>query len=135
MTTEALLASQRTFRVWDYRVDHLTLLLRSKKFGTASTTFDVMFVHVRHINLPTTLHGITLTELTDHEPAWQGLPAPVRATRREHARMFALLGADYQGQIVAGNVAWHEDEREWDEQTWWDEHPLDRGARGQRVRD
>ena len=59
------LKSSRTFRVWEYDVSHKQLLLRSPRDGTHSKNIDLVFVGVEYLDLPTSLHGVTIGTAVD----------------------------------------------------------------------
>lgn len=80
--------SDRRFQVWKYTVSHAMLLLRSVKDDDHDTRVDVLFVAVSRIDVPTTFEGLRIERMGDE---------------------FRLAGADWQGSISAGNVAYAED--------------------------
>ncbi len=50
----------REFRLWDFRVSHDQLLLRSAKTDTFPTNIDIAFVGVEYIELPTRIESPTI---------------------------------------------------------------------------
>jgi hypothetical protein len=66
---------KRSFRLWDFRVSHDQLLLRSPKNASAPRNLDVAFVGVEYLELPTKLRELTLgaAEPDDHKKAEQVL--------------------------------------------------------------
>jgi len=52
--------SDRDFKLWDYRVSHGQLLLRSPMSPDHHTNVDIQFFGVELICLPTFMHGIRL---------------------------------------------------------------------------
>jgi hypothetical protein len=52
--------SDRTFKLWDYRVSHEQMLLRSPRTPQIETNIDVVFWGVEWIELPTVLAGVGL---------------------------------------------------------------------------
>lgn len=58
--------TDRTFRVWDYRVSHDQLLLRSPK-DAGMRNMDVIFVGVEYLSLPSQLNGLEISPGTAHE--------------------------------------------------------------------
>ena|SRR5689334_18174303 len=63
--------SNRKFRMWGYSVSHCFLLLRStynedqEKNGY---NIDIEFAGVEYLDVPTTLQGISIEELTENLP-------------------------------------------------------------------
>lgn len=51
----------RTFRVWEFRVSHDQLLLRSPRTAQHSQNLDIIFAGVDYLDLPTKLGEIELT--------------------------------------------------------------------------
>ena len=59
--------SDRDFRLWEYRVSHDQLLLRSPQGETHWRNLDLIFVGVEYLDLPTLLRGVELRQATaDH---------------------------------------------------------------------
>ena len=59
----------RDFQLWDYRVSHGQLLIRSPKSPAENTNVDIVFVGVDYIDSPRHLSGLRLEEPTDSEVA------------------------------------------------------------------
>lgn len=130
MRLAELFRSDRRFRMWSYEVGHLTLLLRSVKELGLPTRVDVRFVDVRSIDLPTKLEGVALFVETEvgsspHELAQDGITPGDRAGPYADGRRIVLRGANYEGSVVAGAVAVHEDTGEFNEPAYWDEARCD----------
>ena len=123
---DRLFSSPRTFRVWSYSVGHLTLLLRSTKEDTSprsSTRVDVVFVSVRSINIPTTLHGVEIFEADEGECAARGI------VLEKDQRLWIVRGQGYDGHIVGGGMGSHEDDKEWNDPAYWDDMERIRAGR------
>jgi hypothetical protein len=56
----AMNLNNRSFKLWDYKVSHNQLLLRSPKTATTPTNVDVAFVGVEYLELPTKLANLAL---------------------------------------------------------------------------
>ncbi len=76
-----MLHFERRFRLWDYRVSHDQLLIRSSKNGTNSKNVDVSFVGVEYVEMPTHMQELTISAPTpeDHRRAMDILAKPVPA--------------------------------------------------------
>ena len=61
--------SDRSFRLWEYRVSHDQLLVRSPKSETNSTNFDLIFVGVKYIELPALFSGLSIVSGTAADTA------------------------------------------------------------------
>jgi hypothetical protein len=58
---------KRNFRLWDFKVSHDQLLLRSPKNAENPKNLDVAFVGVEYIELPTKLKELTVGEAGDDD--------------------------------------------------------------------
>ena len=110
---------------------HRTLTLRSVKETDLSTRVDLRFVSVHRIDLPTEMKTVTLLVDTvagpaPHELALDGIVPGNQWGPFPNGRRFILRGTDYEGSIVAGGGAMHEDTREWNDPAWWDIDPRER---------
>jgi hypothetical protein len=106
--------SRRRFQMWRYTVGHSELLLRSIKSGDSSTRIDVFFKNVHVMHLPTIFEGLIITELSHEES--RGLSIlPFQGT----AKVFGVRGATFAGYVVAGVVAFHEDEGEYNDPSFF----------------
>ena len=103
--------STRRFQIWAYTVGHGQLLLRSVKGETFSTRIDVLFKNVAAIHLPTLFDGLAVAEATEMEK--RELLVQVDSLRLEGRKVFVVRGSSFTGYVVAGVVAWHEDELEY----------------------
>jgi hypothetical protein len=62
MTTVAY--PDRRFQLWEYRVSHGGLLIRSPKGPSASLNVDMLFYGVEFVSCPRLMRGIELVEAT-----------------------------------------------------------------------
>jgi len=99
---EAEFDSHRRFQMWKYTVSHKMLLLRSVKGDDHPTRIDVLFVGVSHVVLPTAFDGLRIERSGDD---------------------FRLAGSDWEGSVVALNMAHEEDNGE-----YFDPSPFAEGA-------
>lgn len=70
--------SKRIFRLWDYRVSHDQLLLRSAQTPDIQTNVDIVFWGVEYIVLPTMLHGLLIRKGTIHDVKNIPIVNPIR---------------------------------------------------------
>ena len=61
------LESSRRFQLWEYRVSHGALLIRSPRGPQDATNVDVVFDGVEYIDCPRMLRGLMLTEGSANE--------------------------------------------------------------------
>jgi len=94
--------SNRTFKLWEYRVSHDQLLLRSPKTEEMPTNIDIAFVGVKYLDLPTQLANLELvaTEDADLARAKEAL-----ATIERESEVFVIQAATRRHIVVA--VAMH----------------------------
>ena len=97
---------QRRFQVWNYTVGHGQLLLRSTKSSEFPTRIDILFKNVTAIHLPTTFDGVTIAEASDEERN------RLKIHKNESEKLFIVRGDAFEGYVIAGTVAHHEDEGE-----------------------
>jgi hypothetical protein len=88
----------RTFQLWQYRVSHGELLVRSPKDSSHARNADIMFVGVEYLELPRFLPRLHLDEPNDEDI--------VRAQARlgkslEHNHVFVLCSQDRRFIVVA----------------------------------
>lgn len=61
------LSSERTFQLWDYKISHGFLLVRSPKDATHSLNIDLVFMEVEYIHCPRFLKGIQVLPPSEQE--------------------------------------------------------------------
>ena len=93
--------SSRMFRVWEYRVSHSQLLLRSPKNDAEPENHDVIFFGVEHLDLPTSLMGIAIT---GGEAAEIAGGQNQRRKASPAAKQFALDSGGHRYRVVAAGV-------------------------------
>lgn len=98
---------KRNFRLWDFRVSHDQLLLRSPKNAETPKNLDVAFVGVEYIELPTRMRELRIEEpeVDDHVRAEQALGRPV-----PHTQVFVIQTDDRRHIVVAAAVRFFENE-------------------------
>jgi len=90
--------SQRRFKVWDYNVSHNQLLIRSPKTEEFQTNIDIIFFGVSYLNLPTTMHGISLCESSVEEVNNIQLVFP---NKSDTDKVFVLSSLNNKYMVVA----------------------------------
>lgn len=102
-----LLESGRRFRLWEFRVSHNQLLVRSPRNDDAATNTDVVFTGVVFMELPTDFDGLRIAEgdssRLDRIPALEG-----RRTRG--MKVYILTSAGREHLIVAASATVSENE-------------------------
>ena len=90
----------RRFQLWEYRVSHGSLLVRSPKGPDATTNVDLVFDGVEYICCPRMLRGAELVEAT---------PEDIQRVRRdvgevrEPDRLFVLVSGGARYFVVASS--------------------------------
>jgi hypothetical protein len=92
---------ERNFRLWEYRVGHDQLLLRSPKNAKRPRNFDVAFVGVEYLELPTNMRELVIgdPEEGDYEKASAVLG---KAVPRD--RVFVIQANEGRYVIVAAAI-------------------------------
>ena len=98
----------RPFQVWLYAVGHGQLLLRSNRSDEFTTRVDMLLNNVAAMHLPTVFDDLSLAEASADEA--RGLNIQLGALPVGDRKVFLIRGSNFVGYIVAGAVAWHEDE-------------------------
>ena len=106
-----LLNCSRPFQIWEYTVGHAQLLLRSPKAVDLPTRVDVLFKNVAAIHLQTNLDSLRVSEAIEGEEI--GLHSGLGATISKNRKIFVVRGSDFVGYVIAGAIAWHEDDGEY----------------------
>jgi hypothetical protein len=63
----ALLPSNRTFQLWEYKVSHGSLLIRSPRNLISDSNVDIIFVGVEYAEVPRFLVGLNIVEASPDE--------------------------------------------------------------------
>ena len=98
---------KRMFQVWAYTVSHGQLLLRSTKTDKIPTRVDILFKDMVALKLPSAFEELEIIESTAehvglHQDAIKG------------RTVWSLRGPGFDGFVVAGAMAVHEDDGEYD---------------------
>lgn len=90
----------RRFQLWEYRVSHGALMIRSPKGPDAETNVDLVFSGVEYVACPRMLRGVELVTATakDVRRAGDGF-GPVVAPDQ----VFVLLSAGVRHLVVAAS--------------------------------
>lgn len=91
-----MIASDRTFKIWQYSVSHGMLLLRSPTDEGNDTNMDVVFAGVRYVELPAVMKGIEVVSASS--PASEIWPS---AMADDVLHTIRSQGAEY---FVVGGV-------------------------------
>lgn len=83
--------SKRTFQVWDYRVSHQQLLLRSPRNTEFDSNIDIIFFGVEYINVPILVKCLCINPQNDH--------------RNLHAVSISNNGSTFE--IISANSSYH----------------------------
>jgi hypothetical protein len=87
----------RRFKVWEFRVSHGSLLIRSPKGGELARNVDIVFVGVDYLALPRVLDGVTVEHGRPTDSALLvGAPAG-----DQHQRVFVLSSGGHRHVVVA----------------------------------
>lgn len=99
--------SKRIFRIWDFRVSHDQLLIRSPKSASEPSNIDLAFVGVEFVELPTMLKGLRVAEPTadDAKRVELALNRPVALNR-----VFVIETDGHRYAIVAAAMRVSENE-------------------------
>jgi len=108
---------QRHFQVWSFTVSHGQLLLRSTKAADQSTRIDVLFKNVLTIHLPTSFDGLSIFEASESEKT--EIKFQIGAKGITDRKIFIVRGSNFQGYVIAGAVASHEDEGEYNDPSFF----------------
>jgi len=101
----------RRFQVWEYKVSHGQLLLRSVKGDGLPTRVDVLFKSVAAVHLPTAFDGLSVSETSEGEDTNLHL---LPGLQQKHGKKtFIVRGSQFTGYVIAGAFAFHEDELEY----------------------
>lgn len=109
---------ERNFQIWKYTVGHSQLLLRSTRTPECPTRIDVFFKNVGAVHLPSTFSGLSIVE-GSHDEVLKTNPLDASSITHGHRKLFVVHGSDFVGYVVAGIVAWHEDEGEYHEPSYF----------------
>jgi hypothetical protein len=113
--TDVLFASDRYFQVWAYRVSKCELMLRSTLADGRRTRIDVLFSGVEWMALRSEYpDGITIRRIDLDQ-----VPRPAGAGEFSRWAKGFSLGEGVSDLVVAGLVQWHEDDRTYDQPSYF----------------
>ena len=92
--------SKRIFKVWDYRVSHQQLLIRSPQRPDTTTNIDLVFWGVKTFRLDTLLRGVDVRAAEAADIQALGLNDYVAAG----AKVFLLSEGDHSAFVVSGGM-------------------------------
>jgi hypothetical protein len=102
------LVFERRFQIWLYTVGHRQLLLRSNKDDNCVTRVDILFKDVLTLQLPSSFENLSITEISRNKA--DALNIQVGSQLTPQHKIFRLRGSNFIGYVVAGMIAYHEDE-------------------------
>lgn len=108
LSTEAAFEADRPFQLWFYTVSHSCLLLRATPRAEGESRIDMLFTPVNYIEMPHLVPSLAV-----HESWPEDWPAGHAATRQEtvgSGKIYRLSWRGGSGCIIAGVLAWHEDD-------------------------
>jgi hypothetical protein len=98
-----------TFRVWDFRVSHDQLLVRSPKNAQESKNIDIAFVGVEYMDLPTKMRDLVLNEV-GHDDLRKAEDALGRVVPKD--QVFAIRANNRNYLVVAAAMKVFENDLE-----------------------
>ena len=101
----------RRFQVWRYTVSHGQLLLRSNRDDRHATRCEILFKDVARMDLPTLIDDLEIDAAAEAE-----VPASVKELGVDEVRdrtIYRIRGRDCLGYVVAGALAYAEDDGEY----------------------
>jgi hypothetical protein len=97
----------RQFRLWEARVSHDQLLIRSPKDKAHEHNLDIRFSEVEYLELPTRFSGITVSSSEAADVA----RAEARLSKRVSPdRVFVLIERDRRFLVVAAGIVIQEND-------------------------
>ncbi|MGL9621433.1 hypothetical protein QRQ56_25790 [Bradyrhizobium sp. U531] len=69
---------------------------------------DVLFLDVAQVNLPTFFDGLSILEASDIADA--AIDINFGKNSKIDQKVYLVQGAGFKGHVIAGNLAWHEDQ-------------------------
>jgi len=114
-----IINSERRFQIWTYWVSHQQLLLRSNKSDNVSTRIEVLFEGVLEFHLPTSFDGLSVQRASDDEIRNLGILKESTLQEFPQFKVYSVKGTDFIGYVAAANCACHEDEKEYNEPSFF----------------
>jgi hypothetical protein len=90
----------RSFQLWEYRVSHGMLLVRSPQSPVFNINIDIVFAGVEFLSIPRRLVGLQLDQGTD--VAIDRIAANFRQVERR--KIFAMVSGSHRYLIVAAGA-------------------------------
>lgn len=91
----------RVFQLWEYRVSHGQMLVRSPKSPTQEVNVDIAFVDVEYVDLPRYLREVEIDDPTETDIAF----AVDRPGKQVEAKAITVLKAKGKRYIVVATAA------------------------------
>jgi len=97
----------RNFQLWEFKVSHGQLLIRSAKSALHSTNIDFIFRGVSYVCLPRYLDGMTLAEPTSEDLV---LVSQITSKEADKESLFVLVSKCQRHFVVAEKLRVEENE-------------------------
>lgn len=104
---------QGEFAVWSFTIGHGRLLFRRTKSDVHPTRVDILLTDVGWMCLPMTFMDVEVREVALDEI--RSMLAVAGALREKGRKAFVLSGAEWTGYVLAGALAVHEDDGEYND--------------------
>jgi hypothetical protein len=101
------------FALWSFTIGHGRLLLRRTKSSAHPHRVDVLFKDTGWICLPSSLENLTIREVPLNIAG--ALLVSAGSIRKTGRKLFRVTGTAEEGFVLAGAVAWVEDEGEYND--------------------
>lgn len=100
--------TDRRFQLWEYRVGHGSLLIRSPKSSEAAFNLDIVFVGVEYFALPRMFNGVAVDRGNEDDRT----EVNVKVGSVDAQRLFVVLsgGRRYHVVAVACRISENEDD-------------------------
>lgn len=107
-----ILESERRFQLWEYRVSHGSLMIRSPRAHDVEESVDVKFVGVEYLAVPRFFQGLRV-ELGNEREARQVASASGRNSEQSHVFKLTSKGVEYFVVALSCRVDRHSNDIFW----------------------
>lgn len=107
-----ILESERRFQLWEYRVSHGSLMIRSPRIPDVDENIDVKFVGVEYLVVPRFFRGLRV-ELGDEHDARKVVSASGRNFDQSHVFKLTSQGVRYFIVALSCRVDRHSNDIFW----------------------
>jgi hypothetical protein len=113
MTKNLILSSNRTFELFSYEGQRGDLLFRSRKSNLYPTRLDILFQDVRASELRFHFSGVNIYECTKADASFLAYSSKPTDMFEVGLRFYLIEGCSWNGYILGGTFASHEDDEEY----------------------